>query len=167
MAGARWCFLSSRGRHTKCALGTGVRTCALPIWLTGGDINIFTQIAFVVLVGLAAKNAILIVEFARAREQEGLDPAAAALEAGRLRLRPILMTSIAFIAGAVPLTIAAGAGAEMRQAMGVAVFAGMLGVTLFGLFLTPLFYVVIRNAVLRREARRPSGADPKPQELTQ
>src|SRR3546814_4322671 len=99
------------------------------------DINIVTQIAFVVLVGLAAKNAILIVEFARAREQEGLDPPAAALEACRLRLRPILMTSIAFIAGAVPLTIAAGAGAEMRQAMGVAVFAGMLGVTLFGLFL--------------------------------
>ena len=137
------------------------------VWLTGGDINIFTQIAFVVLVGLAAKNAILIVEFARAQEHEGLDPLDAALEACRLRLRPILMTSIAFVAGAVPLAIAAGAGAEMRQAMGIAVFAGMLGVTLFGLFLTPLFYVVIRKAVLRREARRPSSPDTQPQELTQ
>jgi gold/copper resistance efflux pump len=136
------------------------------VWLTGGDINIFTQIAFVVLVGLAAKNAILIVEFARAQEHEGLDPLAAALEACRLRLRPILMTSIAFIVGAVPLAIATGAGAEMRQAMGIAVFAGMLGVTLFGLFLTPLFYVVIRKVVLRRAARRSSNPDTKPQELT-
>ena len=136
------------------------------VWLTGGDINIFTQIAFVVLVGLAAKNAILIVEFARAQEQEGLDPLAAALEACKLRLRPILMTSIAFIAGAIPLAIASGAGAEMRQAMGIAVLAGMLGVTIFGLFLTPLFYVVIRKAVLHREARRHPGSDPKPQEST-
>lgn len=115
------------------------------VWLTGGDNNLFTQIGLVVLVGLAAKNAILIVEFARARENDGLDPLAAALEACRLRLRPILMTSLAFIMGVVPLVLASGAGAEMRHAMGVAVFAGMLGVTLFGLFFTPLFYVAIRK----------------------
>ncbi|MBE0541418.1 MAG: efflux RND transporter permease subunit [Verrucomicrobia bacterium] len=115
------------------------------VWLTGGDNNLFTQIGLVVLVGLAAKNAILIVEFARAREDEGLEPLAAALEACRLRLRPILMTSLAFIMGVVPLVLASGAGAEMRHAMGVAVFAGMLGVTLFGLFFTPLFYVAIRK----------------------
>jgi gold/copper resistance efflux pump len=122
------------------------------VWLTGGDNNLFTQIGLVVLVGLAAKNAILIVEFARARENDGLDPLAAALEACRLRLRPILMTSLAFIMGVVPLVLASGAGAEMRHAMGVAVFAGMLGVTLFGLFFTPLFYVTIRK--LTRKARR-------------
>jgi gold/copper resistance efflux pump len=130
------------------------------VWLTGGDVDIFTQIGFVVLVGLAAKNAILIVEFARAREDEGLDPLAAALEACRLRLRPILMTSIAFIAGVIPLAIASGAGAEMRQAMGIAVLFGMLGVTLFGLFLTPVFYVAIRRFVLKRTAKvndRPSS----------
>jgi gold/copper resistance efflux pump len=120
------------------------------VWLTGGDNNIFTQIGFVVLVGLSAKNAILIVEFARAKEKEGMDVVQAALEACRLRLRPILMTSIAFIMGVVPLALATGAGAEMRQAMGIAVLAGMLGVTLFGLLLTPVFYVVIRRASLRR-----------------
>src|SRR3546814_19971195 len=130
-----------------------LRVSRVGVWLTGGDINIFTQIAFVVRVGLAAKNAILLVEFARAQEHEGLDPLAAALEACRLRLRPILMTSIAFIVGAVPLAIATGAGAEMRQAMGIAVFAGMLGVTLFGLFLTPLFYVVIRMELGRASCR--------------
>ena len=98
----------------------------------------------IVLVGLACKNAILIVEFAKHKQDEGgLSPAEAAIEASRLRLRPILMTSIAFIAGVFPLVISRGAGAEMRQAMGVAVFAGMIGVTLFGLFLTPLFYVVL------------------------
>ena len=121
------------------------------VWLTGGDNNIFTQIGFVVLVGLAAKNAILIVEFARAKEDEGADPLAAVLEAARLRLRPILMTSLAFIAGVVPLVLASGAGAEMRHAMGVAVFAGMLGVTLFGLVLTPVFYVLVRRWTTRRQ----------------
>jgi gold/copper resistance efflux pump len=121
------------------------------VWLVGSDNNIFTQIGFVVLVGLAAKNAILIVEFARAKEEEGHDVVSAALEACRLRLRPILMTSMAFIMGVVPLALATGAGAEMRRAMGVAVLAGMLGVTLFGLILTPIFYVVIRRAAVRRE----------------
>lgn len=124
------------------------------VWLSGGDNNIFTQIGFVVLVGLAAKNAILIVEFARAQEDEGADPLAAVLEAARLRLRPILMTSFAFIAGVVPLVLASGAGAEMRHAMGIAVFAGMLGVTLFGLLLTPVFYVVVRKLALRRAPSR-------------
>ncbi|EIU1655448.1 MULTISPECIES: efflux RND transporter permease subunit [Pseudomonadota] len=124
------------------------------VWLAGGDNNIFTQIGFVVLVGLAAKNAILIVEFARAKEHEGADPLAAVQEAARLRLRPILMTSFAFIAGVVPLVLASGAGAEMRHAMGIAVFAGMLGVTLFGLLLTPVFYVVVRKLALRRSDRR-------------
>jgi gold/copper resistance efflux pump len=134
------------------------------VWWMGGDNNIFTQIGFIVLVGLAAKNAILIVEFARAKEDEGLDPVWAVLEAARLRLRPILMTSIAFIAGVVPLATATGAGAEMRQAMGVAVFAGMLGVTLFGLVLTPVFYVVVRRLAAPREARPTSSAIPKPAE---
>jgi multidrug efflux pump subunit AcrB len=119
------------------------------VWITGGDNNIFTQIGFIVLVGLATKNAILIVEFARTLEQGGRDAKEALLEASRLRLRPILMTSLAFIIGVVPLVFASGAGAEMRHAMGVAVFAGMLGVTLFGLFLTPLFYYLIRRGATR------------------
>jgi len=114
------------------------------VWLSGGDNNIFTQIAFFVLVGLASKNAILIVEFAKDRELTGVAPVAAALEAARLRLRPILMTSIAFIMGVVPLVLSSGAGAEMRHAIGIAVFSGMLGVTFFGLFLTPVFYVLLR-----------------------
>src|ERR1700730_12248274 len=115
------------------------------VWLTGGDNNIFTQIGLFVLVGLACKNAILIVEFARELEFQGRRPLEAAIEAARLRLRPILMTSFAFIMGVVPLVLSSGAGAEMRHAMGVAVFFGMLGVTFFGLFLTPLFYLLLRS----------------------
>jgi multidrug efflux pump subunit AcrB len=107
------------------------------------DVNIFTQIGFVVLVGLASKNAILIVEFAKQQSEAGVDRFKATTEACRLRLRPILMTSFAFILGVVPLVIAEGAGAEMRQTLGVAVFSGMLGVTFFGIFLTPVFYYVI------------------------
>jgi multidrug efflux pump len=113
------------------------------VWLKGGDNNIFTQIGFIVLIGLACKNAILIVEFAKHKQDQGQSPVQAAIEACRLRLRPILMTSIAFIAGVFPLVRSHGAGAEMRQAMGVAVFSGMIGVTLFGLFLTPVFYVTL------------------------
>jgi multidrug efflux pump len=113
------------------------------VWLKGSDNNIFTQIGLIVLVGLACKNAILIVEFAKRKQDEGMSPFDAAIEACRLRLRPILMTSIAFIAGVFPLVVARGAGAEMRQAMGIAVFCGMIGVTLFGLFLTPVFYVTL------------------------
>src|SRR5438309_2177009 len=113
------------------------------VWLKGSDNNIFTQIGLIVLVGLACKNAILIVEFAKHKQDEGMSPFDAAVEACRLRLRPILMTSIAFIAGVSPLVVSTGAGAEMRQAMGVAVFSGMIGVTLFGLFLTPVFYVAL------------------------
>ena len=122
--------------------------------LTGGDNNIFTQIGLIVLVGLACKNAILIVEFAKEKQEEGKDRVAAVLEACRLRLRPILMTSFAFIMGVVPLVISSGAGAEMRHAMGVAVFSGMLGVTFFGLLLTPVFYVLIRAFVEKREAQK-------------
>ncbi|WP_426701498.1 efflux RND transporter permease subunit [Rhodanobacter sp. Col0626] len=123
------------------------------VWLSGGDNNIFTQIGLIVLVGLACKNAILIVEFARERQHEGMSRHEAVLEAAKLRLRPILMTSFAFIMGVVPLVTSHGAGAEMRHAMGVAVFSGMLGVTIFGLIYTPLFYVLIRALVERREAR--------------
>jgi multidrug efflux pump len=115
------------------------------VWLTHGDNNIFTQIGLMVLVGLSAKNAILIVEFARELEFAGKTPLAAAIEATRLRLRPILMTSLAFVMGVVPLAFATGAGSEMRRAMGVAVFSGMIGVTAFGLFLTPVFYVLLRR----------------------
>ncbi len=115
------------------------------IWLRGLDNNIFTQIGLIVLVGLASKNAILIVEFAKQLEDTGQSITGAAVEAARLRLRPILMTSFAFILGVVPLVLAQGAGAEMRQALGTTVFFGMLGVTFFGLILTPVFYVVIRN----------------------
>ena len=107
------------------------------------DINIFTQIGFIVLVGLASKNAILIVEFAKQQRESGMDRRQATLEACRLRLRPIMMTSFAFILGVVPLVIAEGAGAEMRRTLGTAVFSGMLGVTLFGIFLTPVFFYVI------------------------
>jgi multidrug efflux pump len=123
------------------------------VLLKGSDNNIFTQIGLIVLVGLACKNAILIVEFAREKQREGQDPMSAALEACKLRLRPILMTSIAFIAGVYPLVISSGAGAEMRQAMGVAVFSGMIGVTIFGLFLTPVFYVEIMKRVGRSSVK--------------
>ncbi|MBH3437540.1 efflux RND transporter permease subunit [Pseudomonas luteola] len=129
--------------------------CAITgVILSGSDNNIFTQIGLIVLVGLACKNAILIVEFAKDKQEEGMDRVAAVLEACRLRLRPILMTSFAFIMGVVPLVTSTGAGAEMRHAMGVAVFSGMLGVTFFGLLLTPLFYVLIRAFVERRAERR-------------
>jgi multidrug efflux pump len=124
--------------------------------VTRGDNNIFTQIALIVLVGLAAKNAILIVEFARELERRGRSIMAAAIEASRLRLRPILMTSFAFIMGVAPLAFSTGAGSEMRRAIGVAVFSGMFGVTLFGLALTPVFYVLLRQ-LAERMARKPTG----------
>jgi hydrophobe/amphiphile efflux-1 (HAE1) family protein len=125
--------------------------CAIGgVWLTKGDNNIFTQIGFLVLMGLACKNAILIVEFARELHLQGRSRVEAALEACRIRLRPILMTSLAFIMGVLPLVFSSGAGAEIRHAMGVAVFSGMLGVTFFGLVLTPVFYVVIQGLVERR-----------------
>jgi multidrug efflux pump len=131
------------------------------VWLTHGDNNIFTQIGFIVLVGLSAKNAILIVEFARELEFAGKSPMEAAIEAARLRLRPILMTSLAFIMGTVPLVYSFGAGAEMRRAMGIAVFSGMIGVTAFGLFLTPVFYVALRaltgNRTLKLHGEVPRG----------
>ncbi|HEY2683878.1 MAG TPA: multidrug efflux RND transporter permease subunit [Steroidobacteraceae bacterium] len=119
------------------------------VFLKGSDNNVLTQIGFIVLVGLACKNAILIVEFAKERVAHGLTPMKAAIEACRLRLRPILMTSFAFIMGVIPLVTASGAGSEMRQAIGIAVFAGMLGVTFFGLFLTPVFFVTIENWLAR------------------
>jgi multidrug efflux pump len=120
------------------------------VWLTGGDNNVFVQVGLVVLMGLACKNAILIVEFARELELQGRGIVEAALEACRLRLRPIVMTSIAFIAGTVPLALSHGAGSEVRTVTGITVFAGMLGVTLFGLFLTPVFYVALRKLVAPR-----------------
>jgi multidrug efflux pump len=128
------------------------------VWLGKGDNNIFTQIGLFVLIGLACKNAILIVEFARELEHRGHDAVQAALEACRLRLRPILMTSFAFIMGVIPLVFSSGAGAEMRHAMGVAVFAGMLGVTFFGLLLTPVFYVLLHG----RRKRPVPGMVPAP-----
>jgi HAE1 family hydrophobic/amphiphilic exporter-1 len=122
--------------------------------LRGMEVDILAQIGFIVLIGLASKNAILIVEFAKQREDDGLDPITAATEAAQLRLRPILMTSLAFILGVMPLALATGAGAEMRRVLGTVVFGGMLGVTLVGLLLTPVFYVVIRGR-LRRGAPEP------------
>ncbi len=134
--------------------------CALAgVRLTGGDNNVFTQIGLIVLVGLACKNAILIVEFAREREMAGEPVMRAVLEACRLRLRPILMTSLAFIMGVAPLAVSHGAGAEMRRAMGVAVFAGMLGVTLFGLALTPVFYWTIRCRIKGKACGKDRAAE--------
>jgi multidrug efflux pump len=112
---------------------------------SAGDVNIFVQIGLVVLVGLACKNAILIVEFAKQKHMEGMPRRQATQEACRLRLRPILMTSAAFIVGVIPLAVATGAGSEMRRSLGIAVFSGMLGVTLFGIFLTPVFFSVIQG----------------------
>ncbi|NML17824.1 efflux RND transporter permease subunit [Azohydromonas caseinilytica] len=159
----------------------GLLAALAGVWLSHGDNNVFTQIGLVVLVGLSAKNAILIVEFARELEFAGRTPVQAAIEASRLRLRPILMTSLAFVMGVLPLAFSTGAGAEMRQAMGIAVFAGMIGVTAFGLFLTPVFYVLMRAltgnrplklhgqvphleafAAAEPEVRRGGGRDPHP-----
>jgi hydrophobe/amphiphile efflux-1 (HAE1) family protein len=135
-------------------------SAAFGVWLHGREINILTQVGFVVLIALAAKNAILIVEFARQLEEQGKDTISAAVEACRLRLRPILMTSLAFTLGVVPLYLATGAGAEMRIALGTAVFWGMIGVTLFGLIFTPVFYVVIRRLVGGKLAPIGQVADP-------
>ena len=136
-----------------CLLGA---LCGLALY--GMDVNIFAQVGFVVLVGLAAKNAILIVEFARDIELEGKPRLEAVIEACRLRLRPILMTSFAFILGVLPLVVSSGSGSEMRQAVGVAVFFGMLGVTLFGLIFTPIFYVIVRNLADGKNAKKPAAA---------
>ncbi|MFG6485269.1 efflux RND transporter permease subunit [Roseateles sp. BYS78W] len=135
----------------------GLLAAMTGVYLSHGDNNVFTQIGLIVLVGLSAKNAILIVEFARELEFAGRTPVQAALEAARLRLRPILMTSMAFVMGVLPLVLSTGAGAEMRKAMGVAVFAGMIGVTLFGLFLTPLFYVIVRRLTGNSPLRHHGG----------
>jgi multidrug efflux pump subunit AcrB len=134
------------------------------VLMRGQDNNILTQVGFIVLIGLAAKNAILIVEFAKQLEDGGRDRWAAAVEAAHLRLRPILMTSLAFIFGVVPLVWATGAGAELRQALGTAVFAGMIGVTLFGLLFTPTFYVISRWVANLATRRRQQSLGPQPAE---
>ncbi len=144
-------------RREPAILGLNVR---------GMDNNILSQIGLVVLVGLAAKNAILIVEFARQGEDHGLSRWDAATEAARIRLRPILMTSLAFIFGVIPLVIASGPGAEMRQALGTVVFFGMIGVTLFGLIFTPVFYIVCRGLAEKLEAWR-GGRGRKPEPVPQ
>jgi multidrug efflux pump len=139
------------------------------VWVVGSDNNIFTQIGLIVLIGLAAKNAILIVEFAKQLQDQGMARFEAIVEASKARLRPILMTSFAFILGVLPLIRSAGAGAEMRFALGIAVFSGMLGVTLFGIFFTPVFYEVIRSRTDRRAAAKqqaaagPSVHEPEPE----
>jgi len=136
--------------------------CALAgVALARMDLNIFVQVGFVVLVGLAAKNAILVVEFARDKRKEGMKLAEATLEASRTRLRPIVMTSFAFILGVFPLVIASGAGAEMRRTLGTAVFSGMIGVTGFGIFLTPVFYYVIMRLA------DPGVAEPSAEKATE
>ena len=131
-----------------------ILSAIIGVWLTNGDNNIFTQISLFVLAGLACKNAILIVEFARELEHQGKGIVEAAREACHLRLRPILMTSFAFIMGVVPLVFSTGAGAEMRQAIGISVFSGMLGVTFFGLIFTPLFYVLLRTIEVKLTGRK-------------
>jgi multidrug efflux pump len=136
----------------------GVWVSHLPPFSQPGDLNIFTQVALVVLVGLACKNAILIVEFAKELEEAGEALLDAIIHACRMRLRPILMTSAAFIAGVLPLIFGSGAGSEMRRAMGIAVFSGMLGVTFFGIFLTPVFYVLLRTRRARRLGTNPVSA---------
>jgi len=130
------------------------------VWLRGLDNNLFTQIGLVVLMGLACKNAILIVEFAKQLQDAGRNRVDAAMEASRLRLRPILMTSLAFTFGVIPLMLSHGAGAEMRVSIGTAVFAGMLGVTFFGVFLTPVFYVVIRRVLEHKRSAAAPIASP-------
>jgi multidrug efflux pump len=130
------------------------------VWVVGSDNNIFTQVGLVVLIGLAAKNAILIVEFAKQLQDQGKPRFEAIVEACKTRLRPILMTSFAFILGVLPLVRTAGAGAEMRFALGIAVFSGMLGVTFFGIFFTPVFYEVIRGLTDRRAERRKAATAP-------
>jgi hydrophobe/amphiphile efflux-1 (HAE1) family protein len=138
-------------------------SAAFGVWIHGRDINILTQIGFVVLIGLAAKNAILIVEFAKQKEEEGQGIVDAAVEASSQRLRPILMTSLAFTLGVIPLYIATGAGAELRVALGTAVFWGMIGVTVFGLLFTPVFYVVVRKLFGRKkEPAATKSAPPSP-----
>jgi multidrug efflux pump len=131
----------------------GVWFSSFPPFMQPGDLNIFTQVALVVLVGLACKNAILIVEFAKELEERGKGAFEAVIESCRLRLRPILMTSIAFCAGVIPLILGSGAGSEMRRAMGIAVFSGMVGVTIFGIFLTPVFYLLLRKGTEKRRAK--------------
>jgi len=131
-----------------------------PAYMVDMENDVYSQIGLVMLIGLAAKNAILIVEFAKQLEDRGRDRLAAAVEAARLRLRPILMTSLAFIFGVMPMVWAVGAGAELRQTLGTAVFSGMIGVTAFGLIFTPIFYVVSRWIAEKANRRRPVPAAP-------
>jgi len=138
----------------------GILSALVGVHFAGGDNNIFTQISLFVLAGLACKNAILIVEFARELEHQGMPLVKAAIEASRLRLRPILMTSFAFIMGVLPLVVSTGAGSEMRQAIGIAVFSGMLGVTFFGIFFTPVFYVLLRKLAIAFGQKDPVHAHP-------
>jgi multidrug efflux pump subunit AcrB len=165
-------FLTHSAEYESFALSTAiiliVPMCLLcgiaGVYFRGLDDNIFTQIGFVVLAGMSVKNAVLIVEFAKQQQEHNheMTAAAAAIEAARLRLRPILMTSFAFIFGVLPLLIATGAGAEMRQALGTVVFFGMIGVTFFGIFLTPVFYTIIRNLTGNKPIIAP-GQRPDPE----
>jgi len=136
------------------------------LWLRGMQLDVYSQIGLVMLIGLAAKNAILIVEFAKRRRERGASIVAAAMEAGRLRLRPILMTAFAFILGVAPLTLAAGAGAASRQAIGTTVFGGMLAATTLGLALVPVFYAVIERLREGRGAARPADQATERRQLT-